>query len=214
MGPVLPATKIRKPSIAAQILEGVSSGINSGMEIGSKIREGREKSQQTAKQNEYLNQLGLSELQGISPEIQKMGVQHHFAKDLKGNKLPSSKELESQQTQDIAQKSFNTLVELIPKVGRGSSIQSLFGGETAEHYGEFQSVLGGLEAALVDKVNRGTLSNARFEYITNTLLPKPTDTQAEIKGKLTGLAKILGLDSSLLTGETKETPKPSDFRRT
>ncbi|MCF1193333.1 hypothetical protein LRR18_17220, partial [Mangrovimonas sp. AS39] len=42
--------------------------------------------------------------------------------------------------------------------------------------------------------------NARFEYITQTLLPKPTDTQDEIKGKMKGLALVLDLDPSGIGG--------------
>jgi hypothetical protein len=47
-------------------------------------------------------------------------------------------------------------------------------------------------------VSRGTLSNARFKYITETLLPKPGDRDKEIEGKMIALADLLGLDSTEL----------------
>jgi len=47
-------------------------------------------------------------------------------------------------------------------------------------------------------VSRGTLSKDRFNYITQYLLPTTTDRDAEIQGKLEGLAEILGLDTSSL----------------
>ena len=123
----------------------------------------------------------------------------------KGKKTPEVlKNEEHQQVKATAQNSFNTMVNLLKKknIGLGSGVLgNVFGGETAEDTGEFLSASGGLEAMLVDMVSRGALSNARFEYITNTLLPKPTDRQKVIKGKLKGLAQILGLDPGALNSK-------------
>lgn len=107
------------------------------------------------------------------------------------------------------QKVFDELVSLIPQVGRSGIVQSKFGGETAKNFSKFTSLTGGLESFLVEMVNRGTLSNTRFQYITQTLLPKPEDSQADISGKLEGLAMILDLDSSTLTGGAKK-EKPNE----
>ena len=100
----------------------------------------------------------------------------------------------------ITQDAFNRIVDIIPHVGRGSDFMGMFGGKTAEKSGEFSSLTGALESHLVEMVNKGTLSNTRFKYITETLLPKPTDTQDTIKGKMKGLAAILDLDSGKLGG--------------
>lgn len=103
---------------------------------------------------------------------------------------------------EIGQKSFNNLAEILKKgnIGRGAKAKALFGGKTAEDVGAFESASGGLEAMLVDMVSRGTLSNARFKYITETLLPKPNDTDARIRGKLKSLADLLQLDATVLEG--------------
>jgi hypothetical protein len=115
------------------------------------------------------------------------------------------------QIKETGQKAFDIAANTLKKgnLGIGSGIYSAFGGETARDTGEFQTALGGLEAMLVDMVSRGTLSNARFQYITQDLLPKPTDSQNTIKGKLTSLASILNLDPSALTGMTGESKRPS-----
>ncbi len=118
---------------------------------------------------------------------------------------------EAEEARQLAKKQepFNKLVDLLEKgnVGRGSSAHpgALLGGETAEDIGEFESLTGALEGALVKEVNKGALSNTRFKYITDTLLPKSGDTQATIRGKLKGLAATLGLDASRLQKKEKST---------
>ena len=115
---------------------------------------------------------------------------------------------------ETTQKSYDKLVNLIEKVGVSGAITSQFGGEDAEAYAEFTSLTGAIESLLVEKVNRGTLSNTRFNYITKDLLPKPNDSQATIRGKLRGLATILNLDSSKLTGENNtESPTKQSEKR-
>ncbi len=111
-----------------------------------------------------------------------------------------NKENEEIDPKITAQKSFNGMAKILKdnRIGRGSSIKGYFGGQTAKDAGKFVSLSGGLEALLVDMVSRGTLSNTRFEYITQTLLPKPTDSINEIKGKMEGLAEILNLDPTEL----------------
>lgn len=115
----------------------------------------------------------------------------------------------------ITQKAFDRLGSLVKKdnVGLGSGVQgTVFGGETAKDVAEFKSLTGALESHLVEMVNRGTLSNTRFKYITETLLPQPTDRQAEIRGKLEGLALILDLDPWVLTGKPKRSNEPKSLQ--
>jgi hypothetical protein len=133
---------------------------------------------------------------------QKYGLEGDLKDKADKLKGPSKEETASKETQEVGQKAFNGMVKLLKRgnLGRGSGVMSLLGGKTAKESGEFTSLSGGLEAMLVDKVSRGTLSNTRFDYIKNNLLPVSTDSDAVIEGKLTGLAEILGLDASELTG--------------
>lgn len=115
------------------------------------------------------------------------------------NDLKKQQEKEKDEmANDRAQKAFNRLVELIPKVGRSNVGYSYLGGESSESFGEFSSSLGLLENALADLVSRGKMTDTRFRYITQQLLPTPSDTQATIRGKLRGLARDLGLDPKVL----------------
>lgn len=142
-------------------------------------------------------------------------LKHGHAKELQEEKFRlegKGKQQESNEPQEIAQKSFNRMAELLKgkNLGRGSDFFSFFGGDTAKDVGEFTSLSGALEALLVDKVSKGTLSNTRFEYIKDTLLPKSSDTKAEIEGKMKGLAEMLNLDPSSLTIEKDKSTKTSD----
>lgn len=112
--------------------------------------------------------------------------------------VKEEKEEKEEESKKVTQEAFNDIAKLVNKAGRGTGFLSMFGGENARTLGEFTSLTGALESLLVEKVNRGALSNTRFKYITETLLPKPTDPQNKIKGKLKGLATILGLDATEL----------------
>ncbi len=121
------------------------------------------------------------------------------------------KQEEQAEGKQRAQQVFNELSDLVKggNVGFGSGIKGsipYLGANNAKDTGKFNSLTGGLEAILVDLVSRGTLSNARFKYITETLLPKPTDRDNEIIGKLEGLAVLLDLDASELTQGIKNPP--------
>lgn len=129
-------------------------------------------------------------------------------------KRGGAKTQEKEET-EMGQNSFNRMVELLNEgnLGVGSEIKGrILGGKTAEDVGEFSSLLGSLEAMLVDRVSRGTLSNKRFDYIVETLLPKVTDRQATIRGKMKGLARELGLDPSILQQKgSKKSSSSEDF---
>lgn len=119
---------------------------------------------------------------------------------------------EEEINQKTVQKSFDEMVDLIPKIGRSRVPGSYLGGDIAKRFSQFTSLSGALESLLVEKVNRGTLAKERFKYITETLLPKPSDSQADIEGKLLGLATMLELDPGKLLGKPKEQEKDESGR--
>ncbi len=133
----------------------------------------------------------------LSPSTANARIREKNATNKVENKK-TEKQQEQENSQQVSQNAYNDLVALIPEVGFGSEFLSTFGGEKARSVGEFQALLGALESILKDKVSKGTLSNARFNYIKNDLLPKANDTQEKIKGKLRGLATTIGLDVSAL----------------
>jgi hypothetical protein len=150
---------------------------------------------------DFLNQLELED------------KKHDHAKELQGLKPKSKEELERESLDKVkenGQKAWNNSVRLLKgkNLGRLSNAWGFFGGQTGRDIGEFQSTMGALESMLVHFINpSGSMSDTRFKYITENLLPKYDDSDAVIEGKLIGLAKILGFDDSELTkGKKKGTP--------
>ncbi len=148
----------------------------------------------------------LADAESAEKKFQLEMQKDQFKQNAENKKNQDIKNTE-QEEQQTTQNAFNRMVDLIPKVGKASTWKNVFGSES---FGEFSSLTGALEALLVDKVNKGTLSDTRFRYITETLLPKPHDSQAEIKGKLKGLASILNLDPSALEKTGKKSKKQSE----
>ncbi len=156
----------------------------------------------------FRRDLQRDEQQAMSDFNAKQALQHQKHQLESGGQQGNP---ESNEEKNIAQNAFNGMIKLLRggNLGRGSKLGAgLFAGKTGRDVGEFQSLSGGLEAMLVDKVSKGTLSNERFKYITETLLPKPNDSDSIIEGKLKGLGQILGLDMSKLSGSgSKESGK-------
>jgi hypothetical protein len=209
----------RKPSFS----EKLNMGLKAGARELNKFSENHQKNRQAQQENEALKLMGI-DISGIhDPKMREKAVDFAHQMGLQKDKYQRENELlkgkgpstedkkfnkvieDEKRVKQTAQNSFNSLSRILNKnnIGYGSEVWGqLSGGETLRDTGEFQSATGGLEAMLVDMVNRGTLSNSRFEYITKNLLPTSTDRQEIIKGKLKGLAELLNLDPSALLGET------------
>lgn len=171
------------------------AGIEGGEPFMNALAQYQQQQQQQAKiqqENQAIKQLTGQDISGVQdPKIRQQIVKN------------AENKIQESQLKNTAQQSFNTMASLLKRgnLGFGSGVKGVaLGGQTSEDIGEFTSASGAIEALLVDMVSRGTLSNSRFKYITETLIPKPTDRDREIKGKLKGLAKVLGLDSSELLG--------------
>lgn len=155
----------------------------------------------------------LEQDRGLEPgSLQSFGTNVNLAESTSRKKEKTGPD--EAQLKKTAQDSFNGMVDILKqgRLGILSKAKSYLGGKTAKDVGEFTSLSGGLESILVDMVSRGTLSNARFKYIKDDLLPRPNDTQEMIRGKLIGLSKLLGLDASALE-ENAERPPLESFQR-
>ena len=222
------------PSFGSQLGQALGGGISQG--IGVALQQMLEQKSQQRKTEQLLSTLGLSG--SIQPDVDSESRSQTSSPklDLTPEKILAAsienpqlgtmlsnlyknqqQRSEQEEGKKIAQESLDRMSDLLKSgnLGFGSKLKSkAFGGQTAEDVGEFESLSGALEALLVDKVSRGTLSNARFKYITETLLPKPNDRQATIQGKLKALSKELGLKlpksiKSESKGETTFSSLPS-----
>lgn len=214
------------PGFGSQLGQALGGGVSQG--ISASLNQMLEQKQQQKKTQDLLRSLGVqlpSEAGASIPQasapaqgnLPKLTQEQVLAASIMNPQLAPAlssiyknqqKEGKEEESKKIAQESFDRMNEILNKgnLGLGSKLKGkVFGKETAEDVGEFESLSGALEALLVDKVSRGTLSNARFKYITETLLPKPNDRQATIKGKLKALSKELDLKTS----DLKENKKSS-----
>lgn len=193
---------IQDPKVRQRVVELALQGQQKEKEFGQKSQFDQRQAAQKSEDDFNKAQQLQTEKYKFLEEAESRKPQKINAQEAKIKK----EEEEKKQTSDRAQNSFNTMVDILKKgnIGRGSSVKSFFGGEAAKDTGKFLSATAGLEAMLVDMVSRGTLSNTRFKYITETILPKPTDSDAEIEGKLSALAELLNLDPSMLTGNKTE----------
>jgi hypothetical protein len=219
------------PSVAQRLSGSLDVGLGLGSQLIQQYQQKKaqemqmqEQEMQMQKEDQAFEALTGQKGTGLPIELKKTFLSEmlkgqnkiNFENLKKGEK--SSKETKEEeslkQAKDIGQKAFNGITNLLKKnnVGFGSNaIASLpFATETQHDVAEFTSLTGGLESLLVDMVSRGALSNSRFKYITETLLPKPNDRAETIKGKLSGLAQILGLDDSELMGNEKSSSKESN----
>lgn len=106
------------------------------------------------------------------------------------------KEVEREESKKTTLSALDRLNELVDTGSIGPYATYSLSGATREDAAEFDTLTGQIESQLVDMVSRGTLSNTRFKYITETLLPKSSDTPARAKGKLKALKTMLASDTT------------------
>lgn len=212
-------TNLEQPSFGESILAGLGgAGQAAGQGLVDYYRM-KEKKEKDAKTNKLLSEytgmppesfegLSVDERRDFISQAHKQrgaeaierlrGEGRQELQELKGNQPSNKDDLKLQERQaaiNRSQSTINTLLDLVDRgnVGAQAYAQSYlpWANEAKESIGEFDSLIGGLESSLVEMVNKGTLSDARFKYITETLLPKSSDTVSTIKGKLKGLQEIL-----------------------
>ncbi len=204
------------PNARPSFSERLNAGVGRGLEIGQELigqQQQRKQQQQMQQQqemqfkqeNETVKNLIGKDISGIrDPKIRQsfvdMALKGENEAASRAGKLGEGNEANIAR-KEKAQGSFNTLVETLKRknIGQGSNYKALFGGDTAKDVGRFKAALAPLESMLTEIVNpKGTLTDAKFKYITKTILPAYDDTEQEIEGKLIELARILDLDPSEL----------------
>jgi hypothetical protein len=186
---------MQQPSYSSQLGSALGQGLGQGLSqgIGQYFQMKRQKSQGSALA-EYLGKPEMAQQLGaLSPEIQQ---------EVARSAVRQKQEVAS--NKEAQQQSLNSLIGLSKKVsgtplGLPISPNLRFGGEA----GEFESQKGQLVSAMRDLINKGILSNQKFQYIVNELLPSHRDKQSVKLHKLKAIGEQLGLDISSIEGENK-----------
>lgn len=192
------------PGFGSQLGQSLGSGLGQGFQQGV---------------GQYFEQKkNKSALEGLRPIFKELGIEGADFDTLKnsgidpkivgaiagqmGQRLAKEKETfrndekikqEKIDTQDELQGVFDELSDSLieKKPGIGWSLKPFLGNDEAlENRGKFKALSGSLEGALLPLVNKGALSQKRFDYIIG-LIPDGTERVATQKGKLKGLAKTL-----------------------
>lgn len=97
--------------------------------------------------------------------------------------------------QHPAQEVFNEMAQMLSNDESGIGVSPLtaigVNRKGVENRNKFNSMRSRMESILVPMVNKGNLSNTRFNFIMEQI-PKASDSQRAIAGKLQGLSKALG----------------------
>jgi hypothetical protein len=163
----------------------------------------QEKKQQANRQREALQAQGLPEDFYDLPS----NVQNQVIKQ-------KQQEVQFANDQAATQVTLDRVKALLPNVGRKNYATSYlpFASTSQKSIAEFGTLMGSFESALKDRVSKGTLSNARFRYIVDDLLPSASDTIPTIEGKLAGIASQLELES--IEQGTNKAEKQRVFQKT
>lgn len=179
------------PSFNTLLAQHLGSAIGN---IGQGYLEGQQQKQRRAGTSTLLQQYGITPEQ--ADQIAKSGIE---ARDI----LAHAEKLtpQGQQRQDQTQNVFNEMASLLASNAPGIGIAPFTAIGTspkgAENRAYFDTMRARFEAALLPLVNKGALSKERFNYILSNI-PKASDRQRVIYGKLKALANDLNLDPSAL----------------
>lgn len=136
------------------------------------------------------------------------------AREIK-EKASREKELKLQEDKKRLASTFSRLVDLTksPNIGIRTNPKQFLGSKAVEEQSEFTSLKAELVGSLRELVNRGALTNQKFNYIVNTLLPQHNDRQASIRGKLKGIAKILGVEPEEIGIDISSIPEKNETKK-
>lgn len=151
--------------------------------------------EQQRRQYEFASEMQFKERQLASQE--KRAAEQLASQERRTAATLASQESRAKKTEtedkSLIQSTINRMDELLPKVGVTSGAYSLISGDTMEARAEMYGLGAAIESKLVKMVNKGTLSNTRFNYMLS-LIPKPGTMVRYNRGLLKALAHELGVE--------------------
>lgn len=118
-----------------------------------------------------------------------------FANILQQQKKEAKSEYE---TRIASQDAFDDMVNLTSKIGFSLISDPNYSVSKKRERSQFEASKGALIGQLKDRVNKGVLSNQKFNFIKDELLPSHKDSREVKIGKLKAVGKELGVDTSQL----------------
>lgn len=198
------------PSFGSQIGRALGSGLGAGIGQGiSQSIEGFQRQKQGRAALEGIKPLLKQAEFDISPEDEEAFVKSgldpsiltNFATNLYSQKQKKKKEEQDQaeqaKKQEGLQTTFNELSQMVkenaPGIGISPGTKLGINRQGVQNRNRFNTLRTRIEGALIPLVNKGSLSKERFKFILDNI-PKASDSQRSIVGKLQGLATALSED--------------------
>lgn len=195
----------KQPSTGERFANAFASA---AMEGTKSIPEHFVKQQQMQQENEALKQMGI-DVSGVQdPDARKLLI----AESLKG-KQAQAKQAEKMKPYEMGLNTINRMRELsnVNKIGRGSGILGIAGGETAQHKKEYEQ----LGKSLISLASTIPIRNQKeFETLSKDLYDSSL-TQGERNGVLDAMERIikesLGQENDIGTQEQSSQQKQPRF---
>lgn len=178
------------PSFGGQLGQQLGGGLSQGIGAGiNQFLQQKQQKQSGTALAEYLGQPEMASALSQLPKEIHVELAKAYGRQKQHTEADSS----------VAQQALNRMAELIPETG--ASILPAWASPTSKGAGnraEFESQKASLISLLRDKVNKGVLTNQKFEFIKNELLPSHGDRKEIKRRKLKAIGEQLGLDVSAL----------------
>lgn len=182
------------PSFSSKLGEALGGGISQG--IGANLNQFMQQKKQMTTGTALAEYLGKPEMASALGQLPEQ-IQVEIAKGHLRNKQ------EDQSSTEAAQSSINRLSELSGEISASPLPTWAHGAESAAEREEFETQKLSLVAAIRDKVNKGVLTNQKFQFILDSL-PKHGDRKAVKQRKLKAVADQLKLSLPGSTGNLRK----------
>lgn len=206
---ILPAEDSFGSSLGSLLGGGIGFG------IGNKMQQFQQQKQRKQQSSALSKLLDMPEehhesFMSLDPEYQKLLAQSY----LKQKEIEKKNQAKSgvgapgkmgPEEKAAIQSTFDRMSSMIggPMQRRTGKFFPTLDTASAEERGEFDTLGVQLESIFKDMVNKGTMSNSRFQFMLKNL-PTSSDAPATQKGKLKAIAKMLELDlGNIGVGEQK-----------
>lgn len=220
---VLPEVPSMGQLLARNLGQGVSQGIGKASDLASQLMMEKSKESQKNKWAQELvgslygnNDAGSSASPESSsesssssrerPKILDLPDENIAALSLNRETAPLATILQKQkkeakseyETRIASQDAFDDMVNLTSKIGFSLISDPNYSVSKKRERSQFEASKGALIGQLKDRVNKGVLSNQKFNFIKDELLPSHKDSREVKIGKLKAVGKELGVDTSQL----------------
>jgi len=177
----------RNPGFRERLLSGLGMAAQQGSQMIPQMLMGKQ-------QGDAIKKLTGQEVQGLSPELQKVVLEKHYG-------AHATKQAEKHNAMQLGLQTIDQMRSLISSAGPSNYVSGLFGGETTKNRAQLEA----LGRSLIPLVAAGVpIRNQREFDEYRKVITNPNSRQAELEGALDGLQGLF--ERSLSQSDVGEKP--------